>query len=209
MVTQKPMTKSIEEQIREAEAKRNATAPAETKPDAPVSSKRRFRWDRLPTVLFGVLIFGVWWALGGRYTIDGSPLAGNEILSWFHAPQPFNPVADWHWYVYLCWLPVLISIVERSNRPRKGVAFYGILSIGFLVWLIVSGFDMGSTYLAITHPRADTYTIAKQIAANSKAAITWSVITTFAPEIALAELWRYLWNGDPMIVRIWKMFKRK
>jgi hypothetical protein len=154
-----------------------------------------FRYDRIPTALFGFAVFGLWWAVGGKYTIDGTPLALNWILRLFHGPAAFSPVTDWHLYIYLIWIPVCMSVVERRNAPRKGIAYYGILSVAFFVWCIVATLDFGSTYMAITNPDPNAIVLAYQIANTPLLAVLWTSATTFLPEACLTLTWRYLSKG--------------
>jgi hypothetical protein len=152
----------------------------------------------IPVVLFGVLIFGLWWAVGGKYTIDGLPLLINFIGSLFHARLGLQAVTDWHTYLYLCWIPVCMSVVERFARPdsahRRGIAWRGILVLG-VVWLVVSALDFGSTYMAVTTPAVDAWYITRQVAASRPVAATWAAITTFLPEVALVATIRLLFKG--------------
>lgn len=152
-------------------------------------------WERLPIVLLGTLILGVWWLAGGKYTIDGLPLLGNEILGFFRAPHIFQPVTDWHIYALLCWLPVVVSLAERRYAPWRRLTLSAIMIWVLLVWLIVSGIDAGSTYLAVTNPPSDAYTFSKQLAIIKPLAAAWSILTTFLPETGIGALWWWLRRG--------------
>lgn len=152
----------------------------------------RVRWERVPIVLFGWLFLGLWWGAGGRFTIDGLPLFFNTVLGFFRAPEVFRPITDWHWYLYLCWLPILISVIERRNRPRRGLAWSVILVYAIGVWVLVSVIDLGSTWLAVTNPPADAWLLTRQVAAVKPIAGVWTVATTFLPELGMAALWRYV-----------------
>lgn len=151
-----------------------------------------FRYDRVPLGLTGMALLALWWAVGGRYTIDGMPLLGNAILGFFRAPALFGAVTDPQWYLKLCWLPVVISYIERRNRPRAGLAWNLAMVYAIGVWLIVSGADLGSTWLAVTHPEPDAWPLAQQVAQIPFLAVVWTVATTFAPEIGWAALWKYM-----------------
>jgi hypothetical protein len=168
----------------------------------PIERKRRAPQAgilaNIPVVLFGVLIFGLWWAFGGKYTIDGLPLLINFLGSLFHARIGLGAVADWHAYVYFCWIPIFMSVVERFARPdsayRRGLAWRGILVLG-VVWLVVSALDFGSTYMAVTTPAVDAWYITKQVASIKPLAALWAAITTFVPEVALIATIRLLFKG--------------
>jgi hypothetical protein len=154
--------------------------------------------ENIPVVLFGVVIFGLWWAIGGKYTIDGAPLLLNSVAGWFHYHPNLRPVTDWHTYLHLCWVPVCVSFVERTSRPdkaiRKPLAWYGILIL-IAVWLIVSALDFGSTYMAVTTVAPDAWLLTRQVANTPFLAIGWSGITTFLPEAALVAVVKLLFKG--------------
>lgn len=156
--------------------------------------RRRFHWDRVPLALLGWAILGVWWAAGGKYTIDGLPLVANWLLDFFHVPAGvlrLTRVVDWHWYLWLCWLPVLISFVERRYVPWRRRLSLMLLAVA-AVWLVVAALDGASTYLAVITPTADAGLLALQLAAFWPAAVTWTLATTFAPEVGIALLYRWL-----------------
>jgi|GEM_PF-3230013 hypothetical protein len=153
---------------------------------------RRSHLDRIPVVLIGWAILAAWWAAGGRYTIDGTPLLLNEIARFFHLSARLGAITEPAWYLRLCWLPIAMSIIERRNRPRSGLAWNisTVYTIG--IWAIVAGADFGSTWLAITHPDPDAWPIALQVAQIAPLALLLTAATTFAPEIGFVALWRYL-----------------
>jgi hypothetical protein len=154
----------------------------------PVAQHRGIHWDRLPIVLLGVVILGLWWAAGAKYTIDGLPLLLNEIGAFFRIPLQLGQITDWRWYVLMSWLPVMISIAERRYAPWRRLTLSSIMIWVIGVWLIVSAIDAGSTWLAVIHPPADSYTLTKQIAAIRPLAAAWSIVTTFAPEVGMGAL---------------------
>lgn len=153
---------------------------------------RRARLDRVPVVVVGWGVLAIWWAAGGRYTIDGAPLLINEILHFFRISARLGTITDPIWYAYLCWLPIAFSIIERRNRPRWGLAWNVSTVYTVLIWAIVAGADFGSTWLAITHPDPDAWPLAVQVAGIVPLALLWTAATTFAPEIGFAALWKYL-----------------
>lgn len=150
------------------------------------------RYDRVPLALVGFLVLALWWAVGGRYTIDGGPLLLNTILAFFRSSARVGLIADPVWYLRLCWVPVVISIIERKNRPRRGMAWNVAMVYAVLIWFLVSAADFSSTYLAVTNPELNAWPIAMQIAQSRPLATLWSVATTFAPEIGFAALWRFM-----------------
>lgn len=150
-------------------------------------------WDRFPAWLIGTLILGLWWAIGGKYTVEGLPLLANLIGGWFHLPIQITPISDGRWYLYLCWLPLLISFVERQYRPWRNRAILTRERFWLvLLWLAVVALDAGATYLAVRNPAPGAWTVTRQVAASASLAATWSLLTTFGPESGLSWLWRYL-----------------
>lgn len=163
--------------------------------DRTFATVRRVHWERIPVVLLGTFFLGLWWLVGGKYTIDGLPLLLNEIAAFFRVPVRLAPVTDWHWYLRLAWLPVFISVAERRFAPWRRLTFSSIMIWVLLVWLVVSGVDAGSTWLAVTRPPEDAYTVSKQLAAIKVLAALWSVATTFLPEAGIGALWWWLRRG--------------
>lgn len=171
-------------------------APAPATKAAPAKTTARgglIVWENFPGWLLGTLILLLWWAMGGKYTIEGLPLVANLIFEWFHVPMRLAPITDGRWYLYLCLLPVLISFVEQRYRPWKR---HDILSRKrfwlALLWIAVVAIDAGSTYLAIRSPAPNAWTITKQVAALAPLTVTWALLTTFGPESGLSWLWRWL-----------------
>lgn len=158
----------------------------------PPPPRRSAFWDRIPVVVIGWALLAVWWAAGAKYTIDGLPLVVNVIADFFHIPLSLARIADWHWYAVLCWLPVAISFVERRNRPRRRLLGSGTMVAVVVIWCLVCGLDLGSTWLAVTTPEPTAWTLARQLATIPPLAGVWTALTTFAPEWAMAQLWRYL-----------------
>lgn len=183
------------------EAARNRRRPQDDdEDDEPPQAQRRpavarrmlFRYDRVPLALFGYFILSLWWAAGARYTIDGAPLLFNAIAEFFHSSARVSPITDPQWYLKLCWAPILISYIERRNRPWKGFAWSVVVLYATLIWLIVTGIDLGSTYLAVTMPDENAWALAQQVARIPLLSVAWSVATTFGPEIGFAALWKYM-----------------
>lgn len=164
-----------------------------TAPNRPV---RRIHWERLPLALFGFFILGLWWAAGGKWTIDGTPMLLNVIFAFFRVRIELPLVSHWAAYALLCWLPILISYAEHNYAPWRGLRRYGILVGIFVIgiWLIVTAADWSSTWLAITHPDTDAWPIAHQLAALPPLAAIWTTLTTFAPEVGFAVLTWWLWE---------------
>jgi len=159
------------------------------------SRARRFHWDRLPLVALGFVVLGLWWGFGGKWTIDGLPLFINEvILKSFHVGFRFGAIARPVWYAVLCWVPFVISFAEHKYAPWRSLAWSLIMVYVIGVWLIVSGLDFGSTFLALTHPAPDDSLIAQQVATIKPLAALWALLTTFAPEIGMSVLWGWLWE---------------
>lgn len=173
-------------------------APLESRTQSGTPPPRRFHWDRLPLVIFGFAILALWWAAGGKWTIEGMPLLLNEIFNFFHVSFRLAPIIWAGWYAWLIWLPLGISYVEHKYSPWRAWRKWGILSLmGVLVvWLVVTAADWSSTWLAITHPAKDDWLIARQVAAVPFAAGVWVTMTTFLPEVGFAVLYWWLWEPE-------------
>lgn len=171
------------------------SAPVKAARSAPVKAARSAWYDRLPVVLIGLPIFAGWWIMGGKYTIDGTPLLINMLLDFLRLGARVSPITDGRWYALLAWLPILVSIIERRNRPRRGLAFTSTTVVVLAVWAIASLYDLGTTYIAVTTPAPDAWLLTQQIGAYRPVAALWTGATTFLPEIGIVALLRYLWRG--------------
>lgn len=178
------------------EALASAPAPAAAKPaqkQATAGRRPLLPWDRIPAFLLGASLVAIWWAFGAKYTIDGLPLLVNLLAGWFHLTFRLAPVGDGIWYLRLCWLPILVSLVERQYQPwrRRGILSRKAYWLP-VIWLIVVGVDFGSTYLAVTAPATDAWPLTVTIATTVPLAIGWSLLTTFGPESGLTWFWQWL-----------------
>lgn len=175
---------------------RHPVRTEEMKDGRAVKRARRFHWDRLPLAFFGFVILGLWWAAGGKWTIDGTPLLINEVANFFRVPISLPPVRHGAVYLLLCWLPIGISYVEHHYAPWRAWRKWSILAVVFIVaiWLVVTAADWSSTWLAITHPEPSAWKIAHQVAALPPLAAVWVTLTTFVPEIGFSVLAWWLWE---------------
>lgn len=165
--------------------------PAERKPRA----TRAAWYERLPVVIIGLPIFVGWWIMGGKYTIDGTPLLANLLLDFLRIGARVPIISDGRYYLFLVWLPLLVSIIERRNRPRRGLALSNATVVVLAVWAIASLYDLGTTYIAVTTPAPDAWLITQQLGGSRIAASIWTGMTTFLPEIGIVALVRYLLRG--------------
>lgn len=174
-----------------------APAPVAAKgtPTKPKTAYHRslLPWDRVPAFLLGMFLLLIWWAFGARYTIDGLPLLVNLFAGWFHLPVLLPPIDNGIWYLRLCWLPILISFVERQYQPwrRRDILSRKAYWLP-LIWLVVIAIDFGSTFLAILNPADDAWPLTITVATVVPLAIGWSLLTTFGPESGLSWFWRWL-----------------
>jgi hypothetical protein len=175
------------------------TKDAERKAPPARKARPRFHWDRFVPASFGLLILGLWWLAGARWTIDGAPLLLNVFLDFLRFPADwrFAPVTTFAPYLWFCWLPIGISIVEHVYAPWRNSRRSGILVLLFLVliWFIVTSGDWSSTYLALKHPQPGAWPLTLQIASSPLLAGVLTTLTTFVPEIGISVLlW---WLREP------------
>jgi hypothetical protein len=161
--------------------------------------------------LFGLAL----WAPGAHYTLDGWTLGANIILtmvrSEWEVPLARGPLA----LALLVLFGIAYSVAERRSLP---VRFWRITDpktkqrklrgrfLGggvVLVWLLVNGTDLGSTYAGImasaplcvpgaAHTGATPWPITCWMVTTIWAAISWSIVVTYVGDILLFLGWRWL-----------------
>lgn len=139
------------------------------------------------------LLFGVpLWVVGAHYTLDGWTLMVNVVLELVRSGIVL-PLATGVWALLLVPIGVVYSIGERVFLPlRKAKGRWLFLGWGvLLVWLLVNGTDLGSTYLGIATPGPSAWPITKWMAANLWAKLTWMLVVTYVPEVLLTLGWRW------------------
>jgi len=133
------------------------------------------------------LLFGVpLWLAGARYSEDGWIVGINWFLGWLGAPAFVRlGTPPWGWYLaVMIGLGLAYSMVERHWPIRRsGGRLVAVSFIVFVLWLVVSGTDIGSTFLGVTAPpQPGAWPIAVWIAQTWAAALVWSLVLTYAPE---------------------------
>jgi hypothetical protein len=160
--------------------------PQEEPWDTPPPTRRRVRRVRLEEgfipAIFGFLVGCVVWAIGARYTIDGSIWIINWLMAFIGVPYAIELV--WQLYLVLIWLPVLISIIEWRHSPVQminGRLYFAPLSI-ISIWLCALLLDLSTTHSGLGIVREGAGQIEVWLATTVWAKTIITVFLTLWPE---------------------------
>lgn len=130
------------------------------------------------------LAFGLaFWMVGGRYTLDGWVIAINTLLGFLQLPVRIPMPTAW-WILGCVPLALAYSWVEFGARPgRPGRPSWRGWFVGMLLWLIIIGTDVGTTFVGIQNPGPRPWAISQWLAATPWAGGLWSLVLTFWPEL--------------------------
>ena len=139
----------------------------------------------------GLIIGGLLWLIGARYTIDGVPVLLNSFLAFFRIPMQFATPVVWPVYLAMAWLPVLISRIEWAEFPvrRVGTRWVFARSEVATIWLVTAGADMFTTLQGVSVDVSSPVAVLRFIAANIVVALAWSGFLTFVPEWLMRLCW--------------------
>jgi hypothetical protein len=136
------------------------------------------------TAGIALILFGsLGWAAGGKYTAEGWIIWLNWFLTWLGVPARVPPLQGTGFLLALV-LAYLYSEVEVRHRPLRRVGKRSKLAPLPIVvlWLLMVGSDIGSTFQGVIQPGPEAWELTKRIASEPLLSISWSLILTFAPE---------------------------
>jgi hypothetical protein len=142
----------------------------------------------LAAFLFGLPL----WIVGAHYTLDGWTLIINIVTDLVRLGHTL-PLASGIWAALLIPVGIVYSIGERRYVPwRKVSGRWTYLGGGILlVWLLVNGSDLVSTYMGIATPPPNAWPITIWMATTLWAKLGWIVVVTYLPETLLLLGWRW------------------
>ncbi len=147
---------------------------------------------------FGLLL----WATGARYSVDGAWIGINLFLAWLGLPVEV-PAMPWQLYVMLIGMVgMLCSVVEvrlplrrvlhPSRWRRMGLRAALAVLLGAA---LLHGGDLGSTWLGVTTPAADSWALTRAVASIPVLAAGWTIVLTYMPEGMIVSGWRLVRTG--------------
>ena len=148
----------------------------------------------------GVVLGGLLWFAGAKYTVEGGPIVANFLLSFFRlpfvVPQPDGLTTLW----LAAPVGALFSYIEfqakiRSRFDAMMKTKRWNLSIIILSWMAFVAYDVLSTIAGVVTASSNGWAIHVWIAANPIPLTLWSMFLTFMPEIGLRLSWRMLRTG--------------
>lgn len=142
---------------------------------------RRGRGDLAAGLL--ALVFGLaFWAVGGKYTLDGWIVGLNVLLGFLQVPARIPRAVEW-WVLLFIPLALAYSWVEVMARPGRPTSRgWRRWLVAFLLWLIVIATDVGSTFIGVQNPGIRPWLVSTWLAETDIAGGLWSIVLTFFPE---------------------------
>lgn len=139
------------------------------------------------------LAFGLtFWAVGGKYTLDGWVTGLNILLGFLQVPARIPRPVGW-WVLLFIPLALAYSWVEvRARPPLVPRGAFDRWAVAFLLWGIVILSDIGSTFAGIQSPGPRPWPVSVWLAENDLAGGVWAVILTFVPEALILYALRQL-----------------
>lgn len=151
----------------------------------------RQRGGRLARLALGLVLisFGIpFWFAGARYTLDGWIIFINWFLGWMAIPFSLER-PDWRVYLTLMLaIGLIYSVVEVSQAPAWFKQLSWAIVAGLVGWLLVSGSDLGSTFVGVTNPAPNAWPLTRWVATHTLIAGLWTILLTFLPE------WLIMWG---------------
>lgn len=149
------------------------------------------------TGAFAFLLGVPLWLVGARFTTLGAPGMIALTFSLFrisvHIPLPDG----WTLFYLTIIVGAVISAAEFGCRPRRSFFAQSLLmgAVLFLVWSIANAGDLGSTFIGVTTPHADSWPITIWVAETTWAAIAVTIFLTYLPELLMIAGIRWFIKG--------------
>lgn len=162
----------------------------------PSTDSKRRTIGNIAIPLAGLIIGCILWPIGARYSIDGLFWLVNAILGFLRVPLALVTPPHYAFYCLLAPLPYICSRVEwKPPLYRSGDQWRVAAANVVVTWLIIAGYDLGTTYLGVGTPAPGSSAVSGEIAASTFVAVVLSVILTFGPEWLIRSSWRQLTKG--------------
>jgi hypothetical protein len=155
-------------------------------PPAPPAPTRRTSpiW---PLGVVALLVGGILWPLGARYSLEGWIYTLNILLGLTRLPVAIPMPAGWWWLLFVP-LGVLYSTVEIRVQFGPPPSWEHVPSwlLAMLLLLFVHGTDIGSTFAGYLFPPAGSWAIHTWAAGDGRWALgLWATVLTYLPERAV------------------------
>lgn len=140
----------------------------------------------------GLIIGCILWPVGARYSIDGVFWLINMFLSFLRVPIALITPPHYAFYCLLAPVPYLCSRVEwHWPVYRVGEKWHIAPANVVVTWILIAGYDLGTTYLGVTAP-SNSAAVMGEIAAVVVIAAVFAAGLTFGPEWLVRTAWKQL-----------------
>lgn len=147
--------------------------------------------------IFSIVVGGVLWLIGARYTVMGLPTVIEALFGRFNiALRPELPTG-WPLLYLTIAIGAIISAAEFGCYPRRRF-FDHAIGAGvalFLIWLTANAADLSSTYTGVTEITPAMNANDTWVATHQWAAAIWTLFLTYVPELVIIGGVRWLFKG--------------
>lgn len=143
-----------------------------------------------PLGIVAILVGGILWPLGARYSLEGWIYTLNILLHLIRLPVSIPMPVGWWWLLFVP-LGILYSVVETRVRFGPPTSWSALPSwiIALVLLLFVHGTDIGSTFTGYLWPAQDAWPLHIWAAGDGRwALVLWAIVLTYLPE-------RAIWHG--------------
>jgi hypothetical protein len=146
----------------------------------------RTRWKGATVGLAALLLGVLGWLSGGKYSVEGWVVWLNLFLDWLKLPLQLPTPAGW-WVLIILPVAYFYSDIEVRHRPfvMDWSTWTPRMSIDLLfwvVWLVIVGTDVGSTFRGVRGPSPGAWPLVQQVTGSDWLSAAWAIVLTFAPE---------------------------
>lgn len=139
--------------------------------------------------IVGLIISGVVWIFGAKYTIDGLILIANAVLEFLMFSYRVKPYAEL--YLWLALFPLMFSAVEWTCSPigKKGTRHAGLI----LTWSVIIVIDLVSTIMGLRAGGGVAFVI--WLVSFQAGLAVLAFVLTFGPEWLMKSCGGLLWRA--------------
>lgn len=146
---------------------------------------KRSHWKG--TVGIAALMLGILgWLSGGKFSVEGWVVWLNGFLIWIDLPIVISKPTGW-WVLVIIPVAYFYSDIEVRHRPFKidqetWIPTFSPDLIFWVVWLVIVGTDVGSTFRGARGPSPGAWPLVQQVTGSDWLSAIWAIILTFTPE---------------------------
>lgn len=169
----------MNDQLLDQLLRERAAAPPRPEPKAQPSQETTPSVGALwPAGVALLIIGGLLWLAGAKYTLMGWVAGLNWFLGWLALPARIPVPVGW-WVLLLVPVGLLYSVIEVKRPWRHGRTRSALY---YVIWTFLVFSDVITTFLGVVNPTVGAWELSRQVAVLWPLAFVWAVTLTFLPE---------------------------